>query len=343
MFEFRFSYASVAPALLAMLGTACSATDAEVEDSSAGGSALISHTKPDGAPRTVQVTSEIAAWNADIRTAASAPGVNAATYTECAAVQELPDLFLCASMTQQHMNEGLTRASLFVEGLLGNAKGEIASTNGGAYRQGLRLIGGHDLKSKDLKEFWTALNAKCEATGDASFCPTAAETEIFAFIDRPDAPESFVLITYALQSNMSYMQVVGHEILHAQYFLDETYRQTTDDFWADAVTDADKQSAVGMLGRYYNASDELLMKNEFQAYVLMPGAAQNLLGGLSSTYREPLRTALAEGGISPIQVDGCTDAARECTPGATRSCETGKAQACNPSCGWDPCLPTAND
>ena len=71
-----------------------------------------------------------------------------------------------------------------------------------------------------------------------------------------------------------------------------------------AVSDVrpDDVAIRAVLGQHYDASDELLMKNEFQAYILMAGAESSELAGFVSKYRNPLSKRLVDNGVVPIQV-----------------------------------------
>src|SRR5690606_35840263 len=106
------------------------------------------------------------------------------------------------------------------------------------------------------------------------------ERDLFENFILPTAKkyENFVLITYATVSSMLWNAVVTHEIMHAQYFLDQEFREIADQFWTEKVSDADKTQVRNTLSQHYDASNEFLMINEFQAYILMADAEFNLLG-----------------------------------------------------------------
>lgn len=114
--------------------------------------------------------------------------------------------------------------------------------------------------------------------------------------------KNFVVISFAKQSRMHWTDVVTHEILHAQYFNVELFRQITDAFWAEEVSPEDKKLILSALDEIYDTSDELLMKNEFQAYILMTGAERNLLNEFVDKYRGPLMEKLKNAGIMPLQI-----------------------------------------
>jgi hypothetical protein len=95
-----------------------------------------------------------------------------------------------------------------------------------------------------------------------------------------------------------------HEILHAQYFNDVNFRNTVDKFWNElSVKERDELRSV--IGTQYDASDDFLMRNEFQAYILQPGgdSPNVLLSKFVPHYRTKLIERLESAGVKPIQVN----------------------------------------
>lgn len=244
---------------------------------------------------------ELAAW---MQTFENGPKSNSATGdTECREVEELKNAFLCLSYDQETMNSALTRASLSIEGIGGVEKGTVISLENNGYQYYKRRIGGHDLKGTDLAEFYSAIEKEC--TVDSQKCANEYEKEwyeqfILPTLDKSDG--EIVIVTFAIQSSMSADAVVTHEILHAQYFLDEAFRNVIEDFWANELTGDQRDQVRATLGRHYNPADELLMRNEFQAYILMAGAEYKMLGRMVDMFRSPLMDALSRQGKSPLQV-----------------------------------------
>jgi hypothetical protein len=254
----------------------------------------------------VSVSQEIPTWNANVAEILSQKPVPAAGYTECRETTEIPGAFLCVSATQIEMNKALVRASAYIEGLSsGGGKGQIVRFSDSSYVFGLRSIGGHDLRLQDLLRFQKALTEACKQShNDDDVCMDEYERQIFGKLILPMAKKNpnFVVITYALRSSMGYRKVVTHEILHAQYFNDPTFREVCDRFWSDDLTEGDRLAVKSTLGGFYDATDELLMKNEFQAYILMADAESAQLAGYLSKFREPLIEKLKSQGRAPVQV-----------------------------------------
>lgn len=249
----------------------------------------------------IAATDGIAAWNSDVLKHSD----NKEFYTECAETKEIAHAYLCASNTLKAMNRALVRATLFVEGTAGAPRGIVVSQDHMSVFRSMRSIMGHDLRSQDLLNFWAAATKLCSDHQDeANFCPNAQEQDFFANFVLPLSTKSkeFVVITYALAGEATYQEVVSHEIMHAQYFLQSDFMKIVDEFWEKDVTASDKEITQSLLAPYYDTKDSLLVRNEFQAYILMVGARQNILSDLVGVYRNSLVEKLKAVGIEPVQV-----------------------------------------
>ncbi len=227
-------------------------------------------------------------------------------YTQCRETVEIPDAFLCQSSTRDEMNSALLRASFFIEGLSDPSnKGRIKRQDDSDYEYYKDIIGGHDLRGEDLLRFHKKSQEECAAgKNDAKVCADAFEKDMFETFIVPEASKrkNFVVITFASRDGSGWRDVVTHEIMHAQYFTQPLYKETVDAFWETDVSAQDKALVIASLSQYYDGSDELLMKNEFQAYMLMSGAESSLLGNLVVKYRPALMKKLEAKGVKPIQV-----------------------------------------
>ncbi len=225
--------------------------------------------------------------------------------TECKEVVEVQRAFLCLSFTQSEMNKALTRASIYVEGLMGIEADTVVPLSNYVYLRLQNMVGGHDLKVSRLIQFYEDVQEACfESSGDPDICLNPNEEEIFNKLILPLAKEDkeAVVITFAIRSSMSYQMVVSHEIMHAQYFLQDEYQKVIDEFWENDVSDEDKSEIASILSRVYNVEDELLLKNEFQAYILMAGAEASYLKRFLSKYRDLIFTKMRKVEVEPIQV-----------------------------------------
>ncbi len=214
----------------------------------------------------IRVETDIPLWNQEyevkVAQMKSTNSYPADGYTECRETLEIKGAYLCLSNTQKGMNSALARASGFIEGTFGN-KGEVVEQTDATYQSYKDLIGGHDLRGADLLRFYQAATNLCSGNGGKQeFCFNSYEKDMFENFVIPYAQNSrdFVVITFANQSGMDWREVVTHEIMHAQYFNDSTYRQICDDFWETQVSEEDKETVRSRLSEYYDANDELLMK-----------------------------------------------------------------------------------
>lgn len=227
-------------------------------------------------------------------------------YVECREVSTLKGAQVCFFISREEMNAALLRASIFTEGLGKYAKGSLPKHQDRELEYVGRQAGGHDLQGSDLKEFYAKAQAECAASHqDANVCLNAEETEIFQklILPRLERKEPLVVIGFeTATTGIPYQQSVSHEVLHAQYFLDSTFRATADAFWKEKVTEHDKAEVRHELAPIYDEHNEFLMRNEFQAYILMPDAESNQLGRFVKKYQQPLINALKAKGIDPIWI-----------------------------------------
>ena len=194
--------------------------------------------------------------------------------------------------------------SSFIEGNTG-AKGKIIPHDKPKLLAFLELIGGHDLKGNDLIKFYKAASYACEeSNNDSNICLNSKEKELFENFLLPEIAKNpnFIVITYSLISVMDYEKVIPHEILHAQYFSDEIFRKVTDDFWEKDVTPKDKEAFRSILSLAYDSSDDYLMKNEFQAYILQFGSQRGSFEILVNKYQKSLLIKLKKKGKKPISI-----------------------------------------
>jgi hypothetical protein len=283
-------------------------------------SCLLAGTSPCISTAPVNVQRGVLAWSDWI---ARHGATHAQTYplgmTECRWVEGLPDVLLCGSYDTAAMNPLLLRASLFVEGLQQFPPGTVARGTEPAYRWALRRVGGFDLMKRhfdptrrDLVGFFTALDAAC--TRERALCATPSEQAMRELLERAwSGRAQFVVVTFAYHGPILDSFVVSHELLHAQYFTSAPFREVVDAYWTQLPA-AERDAVTAELGQRYDKSDDLLIRNEFQAYVLMAGAENASLAEVAARHREPLRTLLRERGVTPIVTELRPTAAGRAAP-----------------------------
>jgi hypothetical protein len=252
----------------------------------------------------VRLDRELLAWSDWIgEYTASRGGEHPLGVTECRWVAELEQVLLCGSYDRRAMNPPLTRAAIFVEVRAHTVvrRDELVFMRYNASIGGFDLLKDHpDPTRPDLLHFYAAIDRACAA--DAALCPDEHERAMRAMLERAWAGKpKFVLVTFAHAGTIPDDEVVSHEILHAQYFTTPAYRGAIEAYWR-ALTEAQRAEIRRSLAGAYNASDEELMQNEFQAYVLMSGGERASLRHLIPAHREPLLELLGERGVLPIAV-----------------------------------------
>ena len=291
---------------------------------------------------TVNVTNGIFDWRLGFRKMA-AKRVREGKYedyatgpTECRETEELAGVVLCMSYRQLDMNRMFSRITVYSEGGTVPSRTVIPNFTGTAQkpkdgqaqlyenelRIGYMLTVGHDIPSVAMSEFFTKALDRCNA-GERNYCLNTEEREFYDAVYLPlkTSGKPFVLIAFSVQSTWDYAAVVSHEILHAQYFLSETYRNVVDRFWNSTVSEEDRRVLVRTLDvdGGYNPHDAYVMRNEFQAYLLQVGKEDKTIDNctlvtkhtptsfyvsqaFSDRYRKPLIDRLTAAGVPPIQV-----------------------------------------
>ena len=226
-------------------------------------------------------------------------------YFECRKTTEIRSTYFCLYSDQSAMNYALGRATCFIEGAFCNSpKATLLSTNDKTFLASVRQALGHDLRGEALIDFYKNLKGKCDHKAGADFCPTPHESELFEHIIIPEfqKDKDFVIIAAAHLGRGNFVGTFSHEVLHAQYFNEEKYREAIDDFWERDLSTSEKTLIRDALSVAYDKSDEFLMKNEFQAYILEAGASTALLSKLVPRFGTRLMAKLKKAGTQPIQV-----------------------------------------
>lgn len=226
-------------------------------------------------------------------------------YFECRKTAEIKETYFCLYSDQSAMNYALGRATCYIEGAFCNSpKGTLLTTKDKNFFASVRQTLGHDLRGAALVQFYENLKMKCQQQKEAGFCPTQQESELFERIIIPEVRRNkdFIIIAAAHLGRGNFVGTFSHEVLHAQYFNEASYRKVVDEFWERELTAKEKTLIRDALSVAYDKSDEFLMKNEFQAYILESGASNALLTKLVPQFRSRLMSALKKAGTQPIQV-----------------------------------------
>lgn len=221
-------------------------------------------------------------------------------YVQCGEVIENPGTYLCGSISNEPFYRTLIRAAYFIEGTGGPNTKRLYKHNDPLVLR--PRVAAFDLKGEDLLRFYNEANKACRA--DKELCLSAEERDLLENFILPlhGIQRNFVLITFMINDAYPVAAVVGHEILHAQYFSNPKFRGVINRFW-DTMSESEKSGIREILGSaIYDSSDELLMKNEFQAYILMPHPEFGLLPEMVAQYRPALLQQLIAAGAPPLTI-----------------------------------------
>jgi hypothetical protein len=216
----------------------------------------------------------------------------------CAEVAEIRGAVLCLFKDVVVGNLAFYRAATWIEGTrtAGPRRflGDYAEYRD-VLRPPARFVDGFDLTGRDLLAYRDAATAACPS--DRNACLNQTETQLFERLlprlihQRPD-----VVI---LAAGYGKPAIVGHELLHAQYFLFAKYRAVVDCYFDRVLDDAERAEVTADLKDEYDVADPFLVRNEFQAYLLQPGETTHL-PRLRATLRQELLGILREAGGFPV-------------------------------------------
>jgi len=231
-----------------------------------------------------------------------------AGYMECAEMVELPGAFICQG-DKPKIDRSFGRASSYIESKGSSEKRTVVKKDDPTFRKQMKEIEAHDLLGSDLLEFHDQVNKICAETGDDQLCPSDDEKELFDQLIVPLSQDvkKFVVLAFSEKpGSKATATILGHELLHAQYFLQDSFREIVDQFWEEQITAKDKAYFSKKLEPDYDIHNSFLLKNEFQAYLLEPAAFSSCFYQIldkprGKTYRRNLIEALIHGNVAPIR------------------------------------------
>ena len=221
----------------------------------------------------------------------------------CAEIAEIRGAVLCLFHNIVTGNLAFYRAATWIEGSRSAPLGPVAAghfvPDYAAYADALKppgaYVDGIDLQRRDLEAYRDAAAAACAL--DKSVCLNAAEQAVFDRFLLPLAKQRDDYVI--LGTSYGRTAVIGHEILHAQYFLFPKFRAVADCYFETVLSDAARQEVRTDLAESYDVKNAFLVRNEFQAYLLQSGETSHL-PHLRATDREKLLGILHDAGDFPV-------------------------------------------
>lgn len=203
-------------------------------------------------------------------------------YLKIASLKEIPHTLILAFNYPAALNMALLRASIFIEKLEA-LHGERAPLDfeGSPIVRNEELLaaipemvgGGHDLRGEDLLNFWRVMDqvdprhfGPVKASPLNSLLSVERETRVALEPILREHPQTAII---AISINYYSSAVLSHEISHAQFFNNPTYRDAVWKYW-NSMTPEDQERArvaLSQNGIRYNGDSIDLIVNEFQAFL----------------------------------------------------------------------------
>lgn len=230
------------------------------------------------------------------------------TYMEVREVKEVPGAYLAVSMERLHMNRVFTRPTIISEGCDVFETGTLVAKNDPNLKKCELMPAGHDFTGESLVQFYKLVKEKSAKNPEYSL--SKDEQEFYDQVIKPLLAKNVdlnktVFVTSSVSNSRRPVEVVSHELLHAQYFLQERYRKIVDDFWNEKLDEQTRQTIRDRLKIAYDTKNEFVMRNEFQAYFLQVDAgADEVISfkDLVPALRPALLEILLKENLLPLQV-----------------------------------------
>jgi hypothetical protein len=127
------------------------------------------------------------------------------------------------------------------------------------------------------------------------------ESEILSKI-RSRSRAEFALLAVASNTDIDPVDVMGHELLHAQFFLDARFRRVSLEFYRSLSRTTKNAVSTTLREHGYRTSEESHVANEVAAYLLQPAAQDHILGEYVQDCAGLLLDRFSDAGIAPVSV-----------------------------------------
>jgi hypothetical protein len=218
----------------------------------------------------------------------------------CAEVAELKGTILCLFNDIIVGNLALFRAVSWIDGSVAGPRRQFVrryAEYSDLTKPPFRFVDGMDLRWQDLKAYYEAATAACPV--DRTACLNRYEEQIFEKLLFPLARERPELVL--LGAGYGRRWIISHEILHAQYFLIAKYRAIVDCYFDRVLSRAARSEVGADLKSAYDVTNDFLVRNEFQAYLLQDAGTSHL-PRMRTSDREELLHILHVGGDFPVML-----------------------------------------
>ncbi|MCB0308417.1 MAG: hypothetical protein KDD48_03515 [Bdellovibrionales bacterium] len=190
-----------------------------------------------------------------------------------------------------------TRASIFSEGSKYCSFGNVVPKDDDIFLEYIDGIWGHDIPGTVILDYFNQADYWGNNGDQRDECglnphENAFYNNVLQKIDSQIVEQGFAVITAFSDLRDNYgtneylLDVVSHETLHAQYFLNEKIRNAVKKYWVEVLTAQEHQSVKDAMRDFYDVTNEYLVLNEFLAYMGAYGDPRSYVGSLVGQHKE---------------------------------------------------------
>lgn len=240
-----------------------------------------------------------------------------------AEVEGLPGVFLFITHYQHTMNEAFVRLAGLKGEVQGLPKGILAPSRYGlatevspaesdalmrmnaARIENEERASGQNIPGADFVLLQRELTQRM-ASAPSWYRPDWAEGALLHTVQNDPRflkyGDRFYVIAMSVQNSITSsapvaLGTLSHEIYHALYYTQPAYYATVQHFFHQVITNEEREFVRTTLRKWYGDNEEVII-DEFQAYLLEPGAENSYLGPLVPTRKAQLISALQAAGVT---------------------------------------------
>ena len=132
---------------------------------------------------------------------------------------------------------------------------------------GARAVG-HDYTSTELALFYNLARGQSLNRSERQLRELVIENGLIADVNGTYEPVQTESCIISFIHNSQWRDILAHELSHAEYFTNDTYREYCNNFWNEVMTPDDRKGFTNFLRwDYYDITNTDLTINETQAYL----------------------------------------------------------------------------
>lgn len=199
----------------------------------------------------------------------------------------------------------MIRSASSPEGDAKQTAGQMIEFRHPAYAAYFYYVGGHDIRSKELGEFFGLICSESDPECAPNAHEAAFPKNVLTPIQAREGDSPFVLITAALQVTGDPKVTISHEALHAQYFMNERVQEIVKDYYYKVLTPEERAQFEAKWSPFYDfKNNEFVKLNEFFSYTVELNGEKTKRNGLKTDTNHKqaiLDRVKAEAGIELFQ------------------------------------------